>query len=296
MSSQAPQQLFEFKDVFIENLHVLPNGHLLISTMKSPGLLYTLDPKAEEPTPKAITGFGNATAVTGIVPLGGDLFAIGGGVHTHFAFERGTMQVYIVSLETHKVVSSVPVPETATINGLAPLPGTTDVVLGADTIDGRIFAINLTTKDVSVLLDHATLKASTASGYGPPLGINGIRAYKDYVYFTNSGEGTFARFRVDGGSKADDVEIVASIPRKGLAFDDFIFDNEGNAYIATHPGSVIKVNPDGEVSTIAGDGPDSIFKEATSAAMSLDQKSIYISTGGDFINKTIGGQIIEVQL
>ncbi|CAH0041279.1 unnamed protein product [Clonostachys rhizophaga] len=296
MSPQAAQQLFEFKGTFIENLHVLPNGNLLLSTFKSPGLLYTLDPKAKEPTPKAINGFGNSTAVTGIVPLGGDRFAIGGGVHTSFAFERGTMQVYIVSLDTNEVVSSVPVPDTATINGLAPLPGTKDVVLGADTIDGRIFAINLTTKNVSVLLDHATLKPSTISGYGPPLGINGIRAYKDYVYFTNSGEGTFARFRVEGGSKVGDVEIVARIPKTGLAFDDFIFDSEGNAYIATHPGSIIKVNTDGEVSTIAGDGPDSIFREATSVAMSLDQKSLYVSTGGDFIKQTVGGQIIEVQL
>ncbi|KAI2780780.1 hypothetical protein F4815DRAFT_445019 [Daldinia loculata] len=146
---------------FIENLHVLPNGNLLLSTFKSPGLLYILDPTTTEPQAKPVASFDDGiTGLTGIVPLENGLYAVSSGLHTTFSFQRGSMKLFIVSLQLDKVVDSIPVPNTASMNGLAILPHNPLVVLSANSIDGRIFAINTHTREVSIMFEDAALGSS----------------------------------------------------------------------------------------------------------------------------------------
>ncbi|KAI1330020.1 hypothetical protein F5Y16DRAFT_62350 [Xylariaceae sp. FL0255] len=103
---------FQFPTEFIEKVHVLPDGRLLLSTLKTKGLLYILDPTSEDPTPKPAVQFDGVavTGLSGIVPLRKGLIAVGGGIHTSFAFEKESFHVYIVSLETGTVVRGIPVP------------------------------------------------------------------------------------------------------------------------------------------------------------------------------------------
>lgn len=55
---------------------------------------------AADPEPKQVADFeDNITGFSGIVPLGGGHVAVCGGPHTSFAFERGSMHVFIVSLD-----------------------------------------------------------------------------------------------------------------------------------------------------------------------------------------------------
>ncbi|KAH8196818.1 hypothetical protein TruAng_009021 [Truncatella angustata] len=128
MGNIGISSIYNFPTEFVANLHVLRNGTLLLSMMELPtGLLYTLDPTALNPRAKVVATFdSNITALTGVPPLPGydddDLYTVSGGLHTSFAFERGSMSVYIVSLNTGTIVDSIPVPDTATMNGTTVLP------------------------------------------------------------------------------------------------------------------------------------------------------------------------------
>lgn len=83
--------------MLIENLNLLRNDNLLSSTLKSPGLLSTLDPTAAKPEPRQLASFSNETTrLSGIVRLGNDLIAIIRGLHTSLACKRGSVHLFIV--------------------------------------------------------------------------------------------------------------------------------------------------------------------------------------------------------
>lgn len=304
-NTTAATEIYSFPTEFVENLHVLKNGSLLLSTMESPtGLLYILDPTVPGAQPKVVTTFdSNITALTGIAPLPSrddDLVAVSGGFHTHFAFERGTMRVHVVSLTEGKVVDNIPVPDTATINGMTALPRHPHVVLGADSIDGRIFSIDTITHEVKVVMEDYELSpgAHNASSGVPPIGINGLRVRGEYLYFTNSSQGTLVRVRIDEhGYKIGEFEVLARSPGVTQIYDDFNFDDEGNVFVAVHSTAVFKIAPDGVQTSFAGGLSDATFKEPTSVALARDGKSIYVSTGGNFrASPREGGQVIQVAL
>ncbi|KAJ3557171.1 hypothetical protein NPX13_g9982 [Xylaria arbuscula] len=294
----AAHEPYSFPTEFIENVHVLPNGNQLLSTIKSAGLLYTIDLGTSVTKAKQFAHFDDtATGLTGIVPLSSYLYAVGGGLHTSFAFERGSVHVYIVSLETGTVVDSIPVPDTATLNGMAAIPRNPGVILGADSIDGRIFSINTLTKEVKeVLRDSALVPGEVKPGV-PPIGNNGLRVRDNYVYFTNSALGTFSRFPIDeDGNKTGDFEVLARSPAPNHIYDDFAFDDNENAYVAVHPSSINKITPDGVRTTLSLD-PSVALKEPTSVAVAPDGKSMYVVTGGLFYtNPRQGGQVVQIHL
>lgn len=264
-------------------------------------LLYTLDPTEANPQPRSVTDFGsNTTTLTGIAPLDDNLYAISGGLHTSYAFERGSMNLYIVSLEKGTIVDRIPVPDTATMNGLAFVPHNPHRLLSADSIDGRIFSINTRTREVSVAFDDALLGPSNGNGSSGllPIAINGLRTRGDFIYFTNSNQGTFVRCPIDQvGNQAGNFEILARSPAQSQIYDDFTFDLNGNAYVAVHSSSVVKIIPQGVQTTIAGGEGDPLFKEPTSIALANYEKSIYVVTGGNSrSNPREGGQVIQIQL
>jgi hypothetical protein len=296
MAAATVNQIYAFPSTFIENIAVLADGTLLLSTLDSEGLLFTLDPNEPNPEPKPLGSFGDATGLSGIVPLDDDLVAVSGGVHSTFAFERGSMKVFIVSIKTRSVVDTIPFPDTAVMNGMTALPGSPTKLVSADSQDGRILLIDTVSKEVSVLIDDDALRP--IAGAFPPIGINGVRSKDDYLYYTNSAKGTFGRFRVgDGGKEIGEAEILAKSPGMEEIYDDFIFDNNGNAYVAAHSTSVVKIPPGGQHTTLAGGGSDTLFKEPTSVALSNDGKSIYVCTGGARgPEPKVGGQVIQIQI
>jgi hypothetical protein len=185
---------------------------------------------------------------------------------------------------------------------MAALPAIPRVVLSADSHGSCIYRINTLTRVVGVVFTDPLL------GYGPnfKVGINGLKIFNGYVYFTNSGEGTFAQVKInDDGSKAGDVEIIARLtgepPGMGHAFDDFTLDSDGNAYVTLHNNEIVKITPDGTQTTFAGGNDSTVFKNPTSAATSQDRKSIYAATAGATAGKTPGemmfnGQVIQLSI
>lgn len=295
----ATKEVFAFEKDFIENLHVLPNGNILVSTLDSSGLLYIIDPNAAKPVAIPTTDlpyFFDITGITGIVCLRDDLYAISGGIHTSFAFEMGSMFIFLVTLKTKGVIDSIPVPDSACLNGLTSLPANPHILLSADSIAGRIIRINIRTKEVSIALEDEALGPGKDAPI--PTGINGIRARGEFIYFTNSTLGTFARVQIDDdGNKFGEIEVLARSPSAKEIYDDFAFDSAGNAYVAAHPSSVFKITPDGKQTLLAGGIGSSLFHHPTSVALAKDEKSIYVSTGGAFDgNPKTGGQIVQVWL
>jgi hypothetical protein len=296
-------QIFEFTSHFIENIHLRPNGNLLLSSLSS-GDLFTIDPTAPSPAAKAVVNCPGSTGLSGIATIGPDLFAVSGGIHSSFRFDK--MQVYVVSVpgdsDSGTIFDSISVPDTYGLNGMASLPAMSRVVLSADSHGSCIYRINTLTRKVDVafadpLLGHgATFK----------VGINGLKIFNGYLYFTNSGQGTFGRVKIaDDGSKAGDIEIVARIPGmppgKGHAYDDFTLDIDGNAYVTLHTNEIVKITQDGIQTTFAGGNNSTIFKSPTSAAISQDRKSIYVATAGTTAGKIPGeivfnGQVIHLSI
>jgi hypothetical protein len=280
--------IFEFTSHFIENIHLRLNGRLSLSSLSS-GDLFTIDPTAPPPLVKAVVNCPGSTGLSGIATIGPDLFAVSGGVHRSFRFDN--MQVYVVSVpgdsESGILLDSISVPGATGLNGMAALPAMPRVVLSADSHGSCIHRINTLTRLVDVAFADPLLS------YGPnfKVGINGLKIFNGYVYFTNSGEGTFAQVKInDDGSNAGDVEIIARLtgepPGMGHAFDDFTLDSDGNAYVTLHNNEIVKITPDGTQTTFAGGNDSTVFKNPTSAATSQDGKSIYVATAGATAGKT----------
>ncbi|KAF8862083.1 hypothetical protein BDZ45DRAFT_671392 [Acephala macrosclerotiorum] len=86
-STNAPKpsitQIFEFTSHFIENIHLRPNGHLLLSSLSS-GSLFTLNPTSLTTTAKPIVNCPGSTGLSGIATIGPDLYAVSGGIHSSF--------------------------------------------------------------------------------------------------------------------------------------------------------------------------------------------------------------------
>ncbi|KAL8742041.1 MAG: hypothetical protein Q9190_005422 [Brigantiaea leucoxantha] len=268
-----------------------PNGHLLLTTLHS-GDLYTLDPKS--PQPLIVASLPGATGLCGIatVDVRANIYAIGGGEHISFGFTPGTVAVWVVQIgENDMGVVLARIPVNATLNGMDSLPAKPHIVLGVDSKGGRVMRINTQTRHVDVAFDDPSLGPSPTF----PLGVNGARIRDNHLYFTNSGQGTFARMPIDhDGNKVGNVEVVATLPqppaRADNAYDDFIFDHAGNAFVSLHSSSYVKITPKGDQSVFLNEtGYSPGLIEPTSAALSLDGKTLYLSTAGTTVGTTVYG-------
>ena len=298
------RQLFQFASrTAIENIHVRPNGHLLLSTLNS-GDLYTLDPAAAAPTAVVVASLPGSTALTGIATVDAEanLFAVGGGEHISFGFVKGSMAVYVIQIpaDSSSGVILDRIPVDATLNGMTSLSATPYIVLGVDSVDGRVMRINTRTRAVDVPISDPSLGPGDSKF---PIGVNGVEIRGDYLYFTNSAQGTFARIAIDvEGNKAGDVQVLATLPRlpgsMGNAYDDFTFDTHGNAYVAYHSYSFVKITPEGDQTVWVGSTENyTDVLEPMSAALSRDGKVVYLCTGGATVGTTVhGGQVLEVKI
>jgi hypothetical protein len=295
---------------FIENVHVRPNGGLLFSSV-STNSLYALDPTAAVPSPVIVANMANVTGLTGIATLddGGinNLFAVSGGIHFSMGFVTGSCAVYVVSIprnsNTGQVLDRIPV--NGILNGMDSLPTFPWVVLTADSVGGQIFRVNTRTRQVDVIVSNPAL---LGSGGSPvlPIGLNGLKIFGKYVYFTNSGQGFFGRMKIDlFGNKAGEIEVLARSAQQGgvvgrtNAFDDFAIDEDGNAYVSLHAYAFVKITPSGQQTTFYGSvGQYTTLYEPTAAAVSKKNKHLlYLATGGITINGTKhGGQLYEAKI
>ncbi len=303
---------------FLENLHPRPDGQILFTSMSLPHL-YSINPNSISTTSKPhlptesclVHQFPAGKTLSGITEIGPDVFAVNVGKFGGFKAEPGSHSIWIVDMtnvpdsfdcrtaerEGRKgdgpvVKKVVDVTSAGLINGLTSLPPAPDrqtrIVLAADSMQGRVYAIDLDTATFEIMRDDPQLAPSNSEGT-VPLGINGLRVSPSgqWLYITNSATGIFGRYPLSTtGSIIGDLEILAKIEADMThAFDDFCVDADGTSYITTHPNGIYRVTPDGEQKMVAG-GEGSEIVAPTSCCL-VESK---VKKGGEAGKSKEGGR------
>ncbi|KAJ7053024.1 hypothetical protein C8F01DRAFT_997307 [Mycena amicta] len=292
----------------LENIAVRASSQLLITSTVSP-TLHTLDPHTPNATLNALYTFPNATGLTGIAEYAPDVFAVVASVlnATSRTEEVGSVVIWRVDFTHNLKPTAQPIANVTPTNGLSAVPGLSDVVLTADSADGAVYAVNMRSGDVSLVIRDVLLAPPATA----TLGINGLHVHQGFLYATNSGRGTFLRVplavRLSKGlvHATGPLEVIGVLQNGGASnshgFDDFAFDKNRRAWVTVHPGSLALFTPQKNGSWVqenaAGDpqGSDAVFVEPTAAAF---------GRGGGIVGKgkeweklyvtTAGGQIVVV--
>lgn len=189
---QSATQIWNFTTyVDIENSILRSNGHLLFTTLTSPEL-FTIDPTAVEPKAEVVAWLpGNVTALTGIVEVADDKFAVTGGIRGTYNYTEETIFTVDFSVATEAdpnatVVSTVAkLPDAVMLNGMAALPSNPSILVVADSRVGCLWRVDVETGSVQKAISSPymlpTENATT------PIGIDGLKISADgsYAYFTN---------------------------------------------------------------------------------------------------------------
>ncbi|KAI1662389.1 hypothetical protein F4813DRAFT_344374 [Daldinia decipiens] len=308
MSGQpSSRELYAFNEgkTFVSNIAVRTDGTLLLSTFEN-GRLYSLDPRADTPKVELVAEFPGANAISSVVANSPDTFTVVGGDHRPYRYELGSMKVWTVFFpgpgQPAVVKTVAEVPDTEMLNGIDSLPSQPHVVLGADSVKGRIFRINTITGAVDVAFSDPALEQDTAI----PIGVNGIRVFGPHLYFANSAKGYFGRVPIGpDGSKTGDIEIIARSPEtvsQSTSYDDFSVAQPagGNptAYITAHTNKVYSIDlVTGEQKLFFGGGDSTVLKRPTSVAVANDGKSIFVTTAGfEVMGGPAKGQVVEIPI
>ncbi|KAJ6570625.1 hypothetical protein DFH09DRAFT_917181, partial [Mycena vulgaris] len=197
---------------FLENIAVQSSSKLLITSVLSP-TLYTLDPTAANAILDEVYAFPNANGLTGITEYRPDVYAIVASELNVPSTMAAPGSVVIWSLDLTSGGAPAPrraarIPQSTLTNGLSTVPGHHDLVLAADSILGAAYEVNVRTSTVRVLMRWLRVRRV------------GLRLR------SASTECTFAL-----------ACSISRVPQPG-AYDDFTFDSEGRAWVATNPGAV----------------------------------------------------------
>ncbi|NMF59411.1 SMP-30/gluconolactonase/LRE family protein [Pseudanabaena yagii] len=187
--------------------------------------------------------------------------------------EKETSVVWLIASDgTVELLTELP--EAIFLNGLTGLDG--DNYLIADSYRGAIWQLNVPTKTVSIWLEHADIARTSPEEVFPA--VNGLKIYDNFLYASNTQKQQIVKIPILADRLAGEPEIFLS----GINIDDFAFDIEGNLYGTTHVfNSVVKIAPDGTVTTIAqleqGMAGSTALAFGTSEG---DRTSIYVTTNG----------------
>ncbi len=291
-TSPAPQLIFQFPNLGIENLAVRSNGHLLL-TFDSGPLLYDLDPTSSDPSPRLLHQFADATSTLGIAETASDIFAVVVGNYSVATIVSvpGSFSVWSIDLNvpepTVRLITSIPA--AVALNGMTTVKSIPNTVLIADSRLGAVWRLNVITGYYSIAIQNPLFLNSSIS----PVGINGIHSHEGMLYFTNSAQRSYGRVSIaDDGSATGEVEILTTAP--SVIFDDFALDREANAWITAHPNEVIEVTAKGIQRNVTADSSIE-FLQPTAARFGRGYKrkesTLYVVTFG---SATAGGQVIAI--
>ncbi|KAK4677604.1 hypothetical protein QC764_300235 [Podospora pseudoanserina] len=325
--SHIATEIFSFpptNPIFIENLFVLPDARLLLTSFvhfgpdtNSP--LHILNPVTSSVS--VVTTLPNSTSQTGIAKLSGtNRYAVTAGIlGDNFEFLNNTVNVYVVSLgwdaSSATVVDTIPVPGVISANGLVAVG---NVVLSADSRGGRILRVDTVTRTSSVAFADPLLFGDPANVSGS-LGITGVNGLflkrhggQRWVYFTNSARGVYGRFKVNSlGYKVGRMEVLMTATSDDPvgftnSLDDLVVDGDTDGYIAWQDRSLLKVKRynNGTTAQTVVLGPGGVatgntgitLKTPTSVALGLDGGHIYVGTGGAVAGNLTGGQVVKVTI
>ncbi|KAF1359891.1 hypothetical protein EJ07DRAFT_118089, partial [Lizonia empirigonia] len=283
---------------WLENIASTRNRSLLVSVIGRPEV-HLVNPLVTPSTAPLIAQFTSVNAVLGITELSDNIFAVAAGnVTPANAPIIGSFSIWSIDLTHHlhtaKVEKIADTPKLSMINGLTALDSHT--LLLADSWAGNIASLNTRTGETKVWFEDAST-ASNFSAPGLPLGVNGIKVHKDFVYFTNTVHNSLNRVRVSSkGTASGKVEVLAH----GVAIavpDDFAVLEDG-CFILGRPMSdeLVRVGKDGKVGVVTN------VEGVTAVAVERREKGrtvAYLSSMGGFnANGSVkaGGRVVALDL
>lgn len=189
---QSATQIWNFTSyIDIENSILRSNGHLLFTTLTNPQL-YTIDPNAAEPKAEVVAWLpGGVTALTGIVEVADDKFAVIGGLRGSYSYTNETIFTVDFSVATEEnpnatVISTVAkLPDAVMLNGMAALPSDPSILVIADSRVGCLWRVDVETGSVAKAIESPYMLPTDNAT--TPIGIDGLKISADssYAYFTN---------------------------------------------------------------------------------------------------------------
>ncbi|KAF5597696.1 hypothetical protein FPANT_4012 [Fusarium pseudoanthophilum] len=294
LPSQAKvREIVRIPGVRIENVASRSNGDLLLTTMGE-GKLYSVNPYKSPVKPEVIAQIEGVNSLFGITEIGNDVFALAGGNNVGEQFQNNSMKLSLLKFK-YGQLSIETVFEESTygpVNGIVALPHHKHIILGADSVRGEILRIDTTTGRITVAIQDKEFTPSADGLYG--LGVNGIKIYKNHLYFTNTDRQTFGRMKIDElGNKAGPVEIIYRIETGSPSIpDDFTMDKNGNVYLGVWQDKLIKITPDGKATVLS----EGLLAGPTSVTLSRDGKSVFVVTAGMNNDNVSGGQVVQVRI
>lgn len=293
---------------WLENIAPMHNGSLLV-TVIGRAEVHMLDPTVSPATSKLLATFPAHNAALGITELSHDKFAVAvGNVTASNTPIAETWAVYTLDFsrdckdedkakdnasgEDVEIQKVTDLPNISMINGMTTLNPHT--LLLADSWAGNIVSLNTLTKQSSIFLSHTILRPDFDNKV-LPLGVNGVRVHKDYVYFTNTVLNHLGRVRISPTGPTGPFEMIA----QGTAIsqpDDFAVAQDGSVYLARPLGDTIQhVSLDGTVREIVKGG---LGSGATSVVFGKGgEETLYLSESG--LEGGVmghGGRVIRVEL
>lgn len=177
---------------------------------------------------------------------------------------------------------------------MAFLGGESDLLLVGDFILGVIFRVNIDTGASRVAINNSYTQST---GFG----VNGLRFYDGFLYFTNTQHETLVKVAVN--SKGEAVGNYTIMAQGGFGPDDIAIDDHGDVYVTSYTqgkNGVAFIPREGGVATyITGmPGPTSCAFGRTA----VDRDVLYVSTsGGDYEYLpgkpvTMSGKILRVEV
>lgn len=146
------------------------------------------------------------------------------------------------------------IPESGLLNGMCLAPSV-GAILIADSEVGCVWRVEVGSGAYEKVLDMEEMKPLKPPGLN--IGINGIKVRDGWLYWSNTGKKTFSRVGIDEEKQVGDVEVLV----RDCLVDDFCFDKNGNAWLATNVlntvavirvGESWDVKEEKEVLTVAG--------------------------------------------
>lgn len=286
------------------------NGKVLVTIIGAPEI-WQIDPVTStgELLYTFPTGeyYGNCTL--GITEYKPDIFAIAAGNFDIASVSgvEGSWAIWSLDLSFGYVDVEMitDIPPAVFLNGLTSSPPDEDghFLLVADSYLGLIYRVDVVEDTWSIFLDDPALKRNTSAAI--QLGVNGVRLNDGYLYFDNSGQAPmFARVPVFGNiTAAGSVQVIAAaatfpVNANYYGYDDFAFDQYGDAWLATNPSrSIVKIDSEGGQVVKAGGLDDATVRSCTSVQFGRgespgdDASTLYVTV--NVIGQ--GGKLLKVE-
>lgn len=238
----------------------------------------------------------------GITETEPDVFVVVGGNFSSIGVQiNGTGAAWNVDLRHSsssgpKVKLITQIRESQLLNAVIPLPDSQTEVLFADSAKGLAWRLNTITGKYDIAVQVPEM--NYAPGSPLQIGVNGIRVYQGYLYWTSTFVSTIYRVKINnsgGIAPAAKVETVMKVNAQGV--DDFVFDRSGNIWAMTDlDNRVVVVKPSNKKAVFVESALNELTVAGDTAAQfgrgARGEQTLCVVTSGGLANP-VNGTVIE---